>query len=455
MPDKLPKAWICTVCGYIHYGPEPPAECPDCGVGPELFEPYTDPGMNNADQEPIVKRYLIIGSGIAGISAAEAIHKSDPKAFVQVLTSEHELPYYRMNLTRFLAGEVDTTKLYLHPADWYVHNHIKLDLDTTVQAILPEEKVLLLEDQSRVAYDKLILAMGASPFIPPFKGVDLKNVLTIRTLEDTEVLLAACCQQIQVVCIGGGLLGLEIAGAISRRGAKVTVIESLPWLLPRQLDQAASQIMQEKIAEMGISVFTGAKTQALLGEGSVEGVQLEDGRVIAADMVVISAGVSANTTLARQAGLSVNRGIIVDDHMRTSHPDIYAVGDATEHNGRLYGLWVPAKSQGTIAGLAAAGQDVIFNDLPPSARLKVLGIDLFSIGQFTPQDEADRLISQAKDGNYASFVFRQGMMIGSILLGDASLASYVKTAVEEKINFSGQLTDEISMDDLIKIIKSH
>ena len=453
MPEIFPKAWVCTVCGYIHFGPEPPAECPDCGVGSDMFEPYSNPEMTKTDQESTVKRYLIVGSGIAGISAAEAIHKSDPEAFVQVLTSEHELPYYRMNLTRYLAGEVDTTKLDLHPANWYVHNHINLDLDTTVQAILPEEKVLVLEDQSRVPYDKLILAVGASPFVPPFKGVELKHVLTIRTLEDTDVLLEACCQKIQVVCIGGGLLGLEIAGAINRRGAQVTVIESLPWLLPRQLDQAASLILQDKILAMGISVLTGAKTQALLGEDKVEGLLLEDGRKINADMVVISAGVSANTALARQAGLAVNRGIIVDDHMRTSHPDIFAVGDATEHNGRLYGLWVPAKSQGTIAGLAAAGQDVIFHDLPPSARLKVLGIDLFSIGQFTPQDDADMLISEAKDGNYASFVFRQGVMIGSILLGDASLASYVKTAVEEKIDFSGQLTDGISMDDLIKIIK--
>jgi len=454
MPEKLPNAWICTVCGYIHDGPEPPAECPDCGIESDMFEPYTSPETNTTDHEPAQKRYLIVGSGIAGISAAEAIHKSDPEAYVQVLTSEHELPYYRMNLTRYLAGEVDNTKLDLHPADWYVHNHIKLDLDTTVQSILPDEKALVLEDQSRVPYDKLILAVGASPFVPPFKGVELKHVITIRTLEDTEVLLEACCQQIQVVCIGGGLLGLEIAGAISRRGAKVTVIESLPWLLPRQLDQEASKIMQEKILAMGISVFIGAKTQALYGEGAVQGVQLEDGRVIPADMVVISAGVSANTALARQAGLTVNRGIIVDDHMRTSHPDIYAVGDATEHNGRLYGLWVPAKSQGTIAGLSAAGQDVVFHDLPPSARLKVLGIDLFSIGQFTPQDDTDVVMSKAKDGNFASFVFRQGVMIGSILLGDASLAAYVKTAVEEKIDFSGRLAVGMPMDELIKVLKS-
>jgi nitrite reductase (NADH) large subunit len=454
MPEIRLKAWICTVCGYIHHGLESPAECPDCGAGSDMFEPYADLEMTKTAQEPTVKRYLIVGSGIAGISAADAIHKSDPDAFVQVLTSEHELPYYRMNLTRYLAGEIDKTKLDLHPTDWYVHNHIKLELDTTVQAILPEEKVLVLEDQNRVPYDKLILAVGASPFVPPFKGVNLKHVLTIRTIHDTDILLSACSEPIQVICIGGGLLGLEIAGAINRRGAQVTVIESLPWLLPRQLDRAASLIMQDKILAMGISVLTGAKTQALLGEDKIEGLLLEDGRKIKADMVVISAGVSANIVLARQAGLTVNRGIIVDDHMLTSHPDIYAVGDATEHNGRLYGLWVPAKSQGTIAGLAAAGQDVLFHDLPPSARLKVLGIDLFSIGQFTPQDDEDKLISEAKDGNYASFVFRQGVMIGSILLGDASLASYVKTAVEEKVDFSSQLADGISMDDLIKIIKS-
>jgi nitrite reductase (NADH) large subunit len=187
MPEIRLKAWICTVCGYIHHGLESPAECPDCGAGSDMFEPYADLEMTKTAQEPTVKRYLIVGSGIAGISAADAIHKSDPDAFVQVLTSEHELPYYRMNLTRYLAGEIDKTKLDLHPTDWYVHNHIKLELDTTVQAILPEEKVLVLEDQNRVPYDKLILAVGASPFVPPFKGVNLKHVLTIRTIHDTDI----------------------------------------------------------------------------------------------------------------------------------------------------------------------------------------------------------------------------------------------------------------------------
>jgi len=204
---------------------------------------------------------------------------------------------------------------------------------------------------------------------------------------------------------------------------------------------------------MGISVITGAKTKALVGDGHVQAVELEDGRSLPASLVVISAGVSANVDLARKAGLEVNRGILVDDHMRTSLPGIFAAGDEAEHHGRLYGLWVPAKSQGTIAGLSAAGKDAVYPGDPPSARLKILGIDLFSIGQFMPEQPSDLLVSEEKDGNYASFIFREGKMIGAILLGDAKLASTVKTAVESERDFSDLLHDKLSVDEVKTALK--
>jgi len=451
MPEISLKSWMCEECGSIFQGDRPPAKCPDCGTGRDSFmlhqekaEPVSQPG---------VKRFVIIGSGIAGISAAETIRKHDPLSSIRVITSEHELPYYRMNLTRYLAGELDAGKLSLHPQAWYTQNRIDLELDRTVSQLLPAEKVLLLLDGTRVPYDILILAVGAHPFVPPFKGVELKNVLTIRTVEDVDQLLASCCQPIDVVCIGGGLLGLEIAGAIQRRGARVTVIESLPWLLPRQLDQVGGRILEEKINAMGINVLTAAKTAALLGEGMVHAVQLEDGRVLPANLVVISTGVSANLELARQAGLAVNRGIIVDDHLMTSQPDIYAAGDDTEHHGRMYGLWVPAKTQGTIAGLAATGQDTVFEDFAPSAKLKVLGIDLFSIGQISTQDPGDVVISQVENGNYASLVFHQGLLIGAILLGDAHLAAAVKTAIDEKRSFGDRVRTGMSLAEVAQLLK--
>jgi len=303
-------------------------------------------------------------------------------------------------------------------------------------------------------YDALIMTTGASPFMPPFPGADLAGVQTLRTLRDANAVLSVCTRPVNVVCIGGGLLGLEVAGAISRRGAQVSLVESLPWLLPRQLDQASSRILQQKIEAMGIKVYTGAKTKALLGEEHVESVELESGTLLPADLVIISAGVSANLELARKAGLAVNRGMLVDDAMRTSDPHIFAAGDDTEHQGRMYGLWVPAKSQGSIAGYSAAGKPAKFAGDPPSARLKVLGIDLFSIGQINPAESGDVLLVDENNGNYASFLFRKGVLIGSILLGDASLSAPVKNAVEAQMDYSAELAGGISGSAFKKVLKA-
>lgn len=430
MPDSTSTAFTCSICNTTVCAPNPPDACPKCGAGKEAFQAHTAP-----------RAYVIIGAGIAGVSAAEAVRKADPTGQITLLSKEHELPYFRINLTRYLAGEMDDSKLDLHPQAWYADNRVELLLDAEVTEINRAAKQVRLADGRLLGYDKLVLAAGASPFVPPFEGTHLAGVQTLRTLQDANAILNVCCDPIHVVCIGGGLLGLEVAGAIARRGAMVSVIESLDWLLPRQLDKAASRILTHKIEEMGISVLVGARTKALQGDEHVQEVLLEDGRSLPADLVVISAGVHANLALANSAGLEVKRGVLVDEHMRTSDPDIYAAGDDAEFHGIMYGLWVPAKSQGTTAGLSAAGKDAAFPGAPPSARLKVLGIDLFSIGQFTPQAEGDRALSQATDGNYASFVLREGVLIGAILLGDASLANKVKAAVEGSAHLGDDLPD--------------
>ncbi|HOA21875.1 MAG TPA: FAD-dependent oxidoreductase [Anaerolineaceae bacterium] len=442
--EQLPgRKWVCNVCGFSAEGETPPNSCPQCGTDRDHFEEVYPPGT----------RYLIIGAGIAGVSAADSIHQADSTANVVLLSDETELPYFRMNLTRYLAGELDDSKLDLHSRAWYLENHIELHLNSKVVDIDPRERRVSTADGLSFDYDVLVMTTGASPFVPPFPGANLAGVQTLRTLRDANAVLSVCSRPVNVVCIGGGLLGLEVAGAISKRGAQVSVVESLPWLLPRQLDQAASRLLQQKIEAMGITVYTGAKTRALVGYEHVEAVELEDGSSLPADLVIISAGVSANLELARKAGLSINRGILVDDTMRTSDPNIYAAGDDTEHQGRMYGLWVPAKSQGAIAGFSAAGKPAKFASDPPSARLKVLGIDLFSIGEITPA-EGDVVLVEENNGNYASFLFRGGILRGSILLGDASLAAAVKNAVEAQKDFSAELARGINAASFKQVIKS-
>ena len=398
------------------------------------------------------KRYIIIGGGIAGVSAAEAIHTVQEDADITLISEERNLPYFRMSLTRYLAGEVEREKLSLHDQQWYLQNHITILLNTHVDAINAETKQITLADGQKLAYDKLILASGAHPNVPPFPGRELKGVQTLRTLEDADLIMDVARQQAKVVCIGGGLLGLEVAGAVARQGAEVTVLEGLDWLLPRQLDAQASAILKKRIEDMGIKVIVPAMTKALQGDGMVENVELADGQVLPADLVLISTGVSANLELAKSAGLAINRGVLVNEHMVTSNPDILAAGDLTEFQGRSYGLWIPAKNQGTIAGQNAVGKETSFMGDPPSTRLKVLGVDVFSIGQFSPSLDGDRLVAESKDGGYKSFLFRDGKMIGSILLDDDSMANRVKAAIEGKRDFSSILGETVDAASVLSAL---
>ena len=249
----------------------------------------------------LTTRFLIIGGGIAGVSAAETIHKLDPTARIILVSEEQNLPYFRMSLTRYLAGEIGRDKLDLHPWEWYPENEIEIIAGSKVRAISPETKHALLEDGRTVGYEKLILANGASPFMPPIPGHELNGVMTLRSLEDVELILKKCQNPANVVCIGGGLLGLEIAGAIARHGAQVTVLEALDWLLPRQLGQEAAGILRQEIEKLGIKVIVPAKIKRLTGETRVERVELEDGTTIQTDLVLVSAGVRPNIALAKEA----------------------------------------------------------------------------------------------------------------------------------------------------------
>ena len=403
---------------------------------------------------PIMTRFLIAGSGIAGVTAAEAIHKVDPNADITLISDEPNLPYFRMNLTRYLAGELERNQLDLHKEDWYLENHINLLLGVCVTDIDADSKLVTVDDGRVFHYEKLILTNGASPFVPPIPGKDLPGVMTLRSLEDANRIIQTYDHPANIVCIGGGLLGLEIAGAIARHGMKVTVLEALDWLLPRQLGREAAEILRNFIGTMGISVIVPAKITGLVGENKVEGVEIagvegEPAVCVPAELVLVSAGVRPNLDLAKMAGVEVNKGVLVNENMQTSKPDIYAAGDVTEFHGILYGLWIPARKQGEVAGRNAAGQQTDFPGEPPAAKLKVLGIDLYSIGQFMPTEEGDRLITAKKDDTYMSFLFRNGAMIGANLLGETGLDMKVKKAIDAKTDFGGVLHDDVTVEEIV------
>ena len=447
-----PTMWRCLNCEYIHTGPEPPNFCPVCGAAADRFEPYTAESSVSSHVD-FRQKIVIAGAGIAGVSAAESIRKISPQADIVLLSKEPHLPYYRLNLTRYLAGDIGADELELHPQQWYTERSIDLFLETEVLSIDSGEKRVALRNGGEHIYDKLILTVGSHPFVPSFPGANKENVTVLRTRKHAEAILEACHDGMRCVCIGGGLLGLETAAALVRRGVQVTLLEGHGWLLPRQLNQRAGRLLESTVVSTGISLRNHAQTQELVGDEQVRGVVLKDGTTIAADMVIITTGVRSNSYVARLADLNVNRGIIVDNTLKTSYPDVYAAGDVTEHQGVTYGLWGPSQFQGTIAGMNAVGENIEFAGIPRSNMLKVLGYDLFSIGHILVEDGSFEIIEGESQNAYFYFVFRDNYMVGSILLGDTALSADVKKIIEKRCDCSHILQQSPGIQKTIDLLR--
>ena len=469
MSNRSSKAWICSVCGYVHFGSRPPDECPVCGAEPELFEPdagaassptaatRAKPDLQTpqaiASEKGGVLRVLIAGAGIAGVSAAGSLRKSAPQAEIRLLSREPVLPYYRLKLTRYLAGEVGRDQLLLHPEAWYENQEIQLALSAEVHSVDLPGKRATTHDGAEHPFDKLILAVGSHAFVPPIPGADQENVTVLRTMAEADALLQAAQPGVRCVCIGGGILGLEAAGALEKRGVDVTLVESYGWLLPRQLNRRAGALLSSYVQSVGIAVRAKAQVHEIAGEGRASAVRLADGQALPADLVVITAGVRSNSSLARQAGLKVNAGVVVDDLLQASHPDVYAVGDAAEHRGVTYGLWGPAQYQGTIAGMNAAGGQVEFAGIPRSNTLKVLGFDMYSIGQVSQEDGSYLHVEEERDGIYHSLLFHDNHLVGAILLGDTAASAAVKRAIENRLSCSGLLHRQPTAGDVLDFLR--
>jgi nitrite reductase (NADH) large subunit len=399
---------------------------------------------------PMTANVVIVGAGIAGVSAAESLRSVSPEAGITIISKEPELPYYRLNLTRYVAGEIGEDQLPIYPESWYREKNIRLLQETEVSSILVESNTLEFCGGEKQDYDKLILAIGAHPFLPPFPGASREGVTSLRSLEHAKRILGMPLDGAKCVCIGGGLLGLEAAAAVARRGAEVTLLEGHGWLLPRQLNQKAGEILERHMGGAGITLRKHARTSEILGDERVRSIMLEDNTTLPADLVIIATGIRPNSYLARLAGLEVNNGIVVDNHLVSSHPNILAAGDVAEHRGTVYGIWGPSRYQGNIAGMNALGLGAEFGGIPRSNTLKVLGYDLLSIGQVQAEDASFDVVEQESGDNYSRFLFRDNRLVGAILLGDTTLTAQAKNAVEKKRDFSKLLRSHPTASDVMK-----
>lgn len=366
-------------------------------------------------------QYLIIGNGVAGINAARTLAEGKPGVEPVVYAAE-PYPYYnRWQLPALLAGELQQQDIYLYPESWYSERGIRVKLGQAVGALDPASRKVTLSDSTEIEYDELVLATGASAFVPPISGAAKEGVFRLRTMDDALSLRTFASGGHQAAVIGGGLLGLEAARSLHALGLEVTVIEFFQRLLPRQLDPQGAELFQSMIEEMGIHVRLNAATEEVLGENAMQGLRFKDGSTLRADLAVISAGIRSNLQLAKDAGLQINRGIVVNDQLQTSAPHIYAAGDAAEYKGQIYGIIPAAIEQATAAAKSILGQEAVsYQGTIPSTTLKVVGLDLTSIGAVNPEGEgfSEFRVADRAQRLYRKVVLQNGRIVGAILIGD-------------------------------------
>lgn len=368
-------------------------------------------------------RLVLIGNGLAGMRCLEDLLDMAPDRYeVTVIGEEPWGNYNRIMLSPVLSGEKTIEDIMLHPPKWYDDKGINFIAGDKAVKIDRPRKVVYTEKGQTVDYDRLILATGSAPFIPPVQGVDLKGVLTFRDIYDVNTMIEYCGSKNNAVVIGGGLLGLEAAYGLKQRGMNVTVQHLMDRIMERQLDGRASQLLRHSIEQKGIQIITEANTEALIGDenGHVKQIRLKDGTVLDADLVVFAVGIRPNIALAQSAGLRCNRGVLVNDTMQTFDPSIYAVGECIEHRGQTFGLVEPLWGQAFICATHLAEHGSLTFKAPTvPTQLKVSGVDVFSAGNFEPKDDyEDIILNDEKRQIYKRIIIQNDRVIGAVLFGD-------------------------------------
>jgi nitrite reductase (NADH) large subunit len=370
------------------------------------------------------KKLVVVGNGMAGCRAVQEILKRDPGRYdITIFGAEPRVNYDRIMLSPVLAGEKAFADIVINDEAWYRDNAITLHAGRAVQAIDREARLVRAEGGLEVPYDRVILATGSDPVRLPLPGADLAGVVTFRDLDDVEAMIAAAARPgARAVVIGGGLLGIEAAYGLVRRGMSASVVHLVDVLMERQLDASAGFLLASALADKGVETELGAVSEEIVGEGGkVAGLKLKDGRTLPCDLLVMAVGIRPNTALAKTAGLEVGRGVVVDDAMRTSDPAISAVGECVEHRGQCYGLVAPIWEMCKALGADMTGGSKTYEGSVLSTRLKVSGVDVFSAGKFAGGEGCEDIVFRdAGRGVYKRVVIEDGKVAGAVLFGDAA-----------------------------------
>lgn len=362
---------------------------------------------------------VIVGNGLAGTMAAKTMRELDPDVEIDIF-GEEKYPYYpRPNLIEFLAGNLPCERVFAFSESWHVRQDIRIHAAKPVKRIDLRSRRVETADGGRAGYDRLLLAPGARAAVPPLAGAGKKGVFTLRTLDDALAVLDYLAGRSRTAVVGGGLLGLEAARALKTRGAEVDVVEVFPRLLPRQLDAEGAALLKGQIEKMGIRVRLGTATEEILGNGEARGLRFKGGGELAAEMVILATGAKANLDLAKACGVAAENGVVVDDHLRSSDPAVYAAGDVAQHRGRVYGIIPAAFEQARAAAHNILGRDYPYGGTVPSNSLKVAGVAVTTLGLVNPEGPGYECFSRtdADKGIYRKIVVRGGLLEGAVWMG--------------------------------------
>ncbi len=379
---------------------------------------------------------VIVGNGLAGTMAAKTLRELDASVDIEVFAEEKHPYYPRPSLIEYLAGNLPFERLFPFPPAWSERQGIVVTAGRPVKRIDRPRSEIETADGARTPYDVLLLASGARPFVPPLDERHKRGVFTLRTLDDALAIQDHLKTHPRVAVLGGGLLGLEIARALRARGAEVEVAEVFNRLLPRQLDDRAAALLKGQLEKTGVRFRLGVAAEAVLGGAEASGVRFKDGSEIAAETIVVAAGVRPELALAANAGLEVERGLIVDDFLRTSDPRIFGAGDVTQHRGRMYGIIPAAFDQARAAAYGMLGLEKPYEGTVPSTTLKVSGLYVTSAGVAIPESGDYEVLSfeDPETGLYKKIVLERGALVGAIWMGTRKGAAEIARAAARRKN---------------------
>ena len=424
----------CLVCGEIF--PEGTETCPVCGVGPENFVPVVV--EESTYQNDTNEIFVILGNGAAGFNAAKEIRQRNKTCAITIVSNEKSLSYNRPMLTKTLLSGVSVKQLAVESEAWYQENNINTVLGKEIQSIDTKTKEVIFTDGMKLKYDKCIYALGAECFLPPIKGIDKSEVVTIRRMSDVEKVRQLLKTAKNVVVIGGGVLGLEAAWEIKKSHCNVTVLEVMDQLMSRQLDKDASDMLLQAAAKQDIAIKLGVSVEEIEGNDHVTGVRLANGEVIPAEVVIVSSGVRANVSIAREAGANINRAIIVNEKMETSIADIYACGDCAEFDNINFALWSEAAEMGKVAGINATGDTAKYKTILAALAFHGMETSLYAIGDNGKNPNKKYKTVILKDDakhTYEKYYFVNRRLVGVTLIGDMTKMAEVTEALEKPALF--------------------